>query len=340
MFNKYSTLTKNYISSNPFLIDIPDKDEYTIEEYENIQKQLHSKKIDLITESLYSSKNRFIDLSEFKRRISRGLKQQIIDVPNNLLPTKTLYKIGDGGNGRNCLVTCTSFTQNQRENDLDNTRYTASQKIVKSLEETGFNGYFYLITGGYPNPTGTEMKYAGVPYSFKIFTMLEAEKKGFDKVIWVDAVCVAINNPQPLFDILYEQDTIIRSINEDNNFEVMALDRTVQLLQEITREDINFDTYYVLSTVFGLNLSSNIIKKFIQEYYEMVKLGWPFFSVFPEEIVFSALFNKPEYKFLLVCNNDKYIDVKNKLKVSEQTLNVNDAKNCGYYFYQIDYSKK
>jgi len=33
----------------------------------------------------------------------------------------------------------------------------------------------------------------------KIFMMLEAKKKGFDKVIWIDACCIAINNLDNIF---------------------------------------------------------------------------------------------------------------------------------------------
>jgi predicted unusual protein kinase regulating ubiquinone biosynthesis (AarF/ABC1/UbiB family) len=34
--------------------------------------------------------------------------------------------------------------------------------------------------------------------------MLEAEKKGFTKVIWIDSGCYALNNPEPLFTAFYE----------------------------------------------------------------------------------------------------------------------------------------
>ena len=72
----------------------------------------------------------------------------------------------------------------------------------------------------------------------------------------------------------------------------------------------------------------------------MVKLGWTFFSVFPEEVVFSALFNKKEYKYLLDENHEKYKHEKHKLKISDNRMNKDDAKNYGFYFYQVDYSKK
>jgi hypothetical protein len=309
---------------NPFLINIPDKDEYTFDEYINIQEQLKNKNIDSIIELLYPPKNNFYKLWDFKRRITRGINQKIIDISSNKLPTKNLYKIGDGGNGKNCIVCCTPFA-----NLDDNTRLIASQQILKSLHHVNFNGYFYLFNGGFPNPTGTEMKYVGVPYSFKIFMMLEAYKKGFDKVIWLDSSCCAINNLQPLFDILYTHDTVLKLVNS-SNYDAMLFHQTTDLLNQFTNTDIH-NASYIMTIVFGLNLASENIRKLINDYYEMVKIGWSFFSIFPEEIVLSSLFNKPEYKSMLNHNNSLFIN--------ERELSEEHAITNKYYFHHKDYSK-
>jgi hypothetical protein len=322
--------------TNPFLIDIPDKEEYTNDDYINIQHQLNNKNIDNILKNLYSPQHNYYSLSEFKKRTSRGITQKLIDISNNLLPTKNLYKIGDGGNHRNCIVCCVPFT-NKINKSESNSRCIASKNILKSLEEVGFNGFFYLFTGGFPNPTGIEMKYAGVPYCFKIFMMLEAQKKGFDKVIWIDSGCYALNNPEKLFDILYKDDTIINTIdntnNYNNNYNAMVLPQTIKLLNILNRNNIH-NAHYIETIVFGLNLESEIIKDLIKEYYEMVKMGWPFFSIFPEEIVFSSLFNKQKYKFLLNDNPEK-----RRLQIHEKHMDNKLAKHCGYFFHHRDYTK-
>jgi hypothetical protein len=333
---KYADVDLNFfpfvLSKNPFLIDIPDKEEYTNEDYINIQQQLNNKNIDALLSKLYSPVNKFYDLSDFKKRISRGITQKLIDISNNLLPTKTLHKIGNGGNKRNCFVCCVPFKHEINGNE-HNGRFVASQQILKSLEEVGFNGYFYLFTGGFPNPTGTEMKYAGVPYCFKIFMMLEAQKKGFDKVIWIDSGCYALNNPEKLFDILTEENTLIKTINSNNNYSAMVLQQTIRLLNYITKTDLQ-DAFYIETIVFGLNLESEIIKNIIKDYYEMVKLGLPFFSIFPEEIVFAALFNKPEYRGLLKQNPEK-----KKVQIHEKKMNTETARKNGFYFHHKDYIK-
>jgi anti-sigma regulatory factor (Ser/Thr protein kinase) len=44
--------------------------------------------------------------------------------------------------------------------------------------------------------------------------MLEAKKLGFEKVIWLDAACYAVNNPQRLFDVLDTDETFAFRITD------------------------------------------------------------------------------------------------------------------------------
>jgi hypothetical protein len=311
---------------NPFLIDVPDKNEYTNEELNVIQEKLHNKNIDTFLESLYPKNTGFrTTYEEMHRRTTRCLKQNLIDISNNILPTKNLYKVGNGGNGKNCIVTCAPL--------LD-IRANLSQTILNSLENVGFNGYFYLLNGGYPNPTGIEMKYVGVPYAFKIFLMLEAEKLGFENVIWIDSACYAVNNPEFLFSHLSMNDVVFRvfppNCFSENTFENIIFPKTLTLLNTLVNRDVRNDLN-INSIVFGLNLKSPIIKNFISEYYDMVKLGLPFLTSFPEEIVFDVLFNKDEYKHFF---NNKLYSIHAKLYIHEYYISEENAKKSGYYFIQ------
>ena len=325
MENFYETM------KNPFMIDIPDKEVYDKDDLLLIQNKLTEKitDIEIFLKSIYPKTNFRTSLDIISKRCTNGLRQKIFDISNNVMPAEILLKIGDGGNGKNCIV-CTT--------PLCNDRYLASQTIAKSLESVGYNGYFYLCNGGFPNPTGTEMKYAGVPYSFKIFLMLEAKKKGFEKVIWIDAACQAINNPQRLFDILNYDDAIFRAFPANCfeskgsfSYDNVCFPGTIELLNNLTNRDIRYDNN-VNSIVFGLNMISPTIEKFIEEYYHMVKLGLPFLSYFPEEIVIASIFNKPEYKHLFYNRYDSFF-----LYIHSSTINISGAKQRGYYFSQRSY---
>jgi len=312
---------------NPFLIDIEDKEEYNYQDYCRIQNMLVEKNLDNFLEYLYPKENFSTSFNEMKRRCNKGISQKIIDLSNNKLPEKKIYKLGNGGDGKNCFVCCTPLF-------ID--RFKASQTMLQSLEEVGFNGHFMLLNGGFPNPTGKEMKYVGVPYCFKIFMMLEAKKMGFENVIWIDAACYAVNNPERLFDILKEDDAIFLTF-PPNHFSPdtcnnIVFPKTIELLNKLTNRDIRNDTT-INSIVFGLNLNSQKINEFINKYYEMVKIGLPFLSSFPEEIVFTSIFNDPDLNYVFKNRDEMY-----KLYIHECNLNKEQAKYHGFFFVQRDYN--
>lgn len=318
-------MTTDYFEKgiNPFLLDIQDQENYDIHDYIQIQQKINEKDLDLFIESLYSKEPINYSLTEMKRRCTKGIHQQLIDLSTNELPSIQLVKIGNGGDGKNCIVCCKPLF-------ID--RYIVSENIIQSLEDVGFNGHFMILNGGFPNPTGTEMKYAGVPYSFKIFMMLEAKKRGFDFVIWIDSVCYAVNNLEPLFDKIKRDDAIFRSFSPNcfmpDTCKQIIFPKTIEYLNKLVDRDIRNDTN-VNSIVFGLNLTSPQILEFIQEYYEMVKCGLPFLSNFPEEIVFTSIFNKPYYHYVFKNSNENC-----KLYIHAAYSNKENAKSQGYYFIQ------
>jgi hypothetical protein len=312
---------------NPFLLDIEEKAEYTHSEYLEIQNQLEQKDINPFLESVYPEGEMNTSLSEMKRRINRGLYQKIVDPLDNTTPPQIQsFQIGNGGTGKRCFVCCTP---------LFSDRFHYSQRMLKSLEEVGYNGHFLLLNGGYPNPTGKEMKYVGVPYSFKVFMMMEANKRGFESIIWIDAACYAVNNPEYLFELVEKYDGIFRTFPpncfQPNTCQNIVLPKTIDLLSKLSGRDIRNDIN-VNSIVFGLNFASSNIRQWVDEYCSMVRLGLPFLSEFPEEIVFTTLFNKPMYKYVLENVHESYM-----LYINEAYLDKRGARDRGYYFVQQRY---
>jgi len=318
-------LNKNIYMDNPFKISIEDKNHYTNDEIIIIQDKIREKydDINILIDNLYPKNIQFNTPYELIRNRCNKTKQLLIDISNNILPSKKLFKIGNGGNNKNCIV---CFTH------CSDSRYRASLNINESLEEVGFNGYFYMFNGGFPNPTGSEMKYAGVPYSFKIFMMLEATKLGFEKIIWIDSACYAVNNPQKLFDLLDNEYVVFRTFPPGlfQPYDHTVFPKTIELLNNLTNKEIRNDEN-ICSIVVGLNFNHFLIDDFISEYYEMVELGLPFLSYFPEEVVYTSILNKPRYK-LLIDNRTKYDN--NKLFIHECYSNKIQAKNDGFYFLQ------
>lgn len=275
---------------NPFKIDFPVKEELSQEDYIQLQEKLKTIDIHPLLNSLYPENppRKFLrpwssslaTKQDFYGRISKALSQVLIDPTKGLFPEKHLVKIGKGGD--NCIVCYASF----------NGRYvTLLRNLSKELDKLGFNGYILYRIGGFPNPTGKEIQYCAVPYSFKIFSILEANKMGFSKVLWVDSAFFPLKDPTPLFDWIEKQGCFIKSHNAFSKF---ILPKTAEYIQKVTGVDV-LESKYVSAQILGFDFKSSKTEEFIHKYYELVDLGFPFFSCFPEEYVFSSIIGqKPE----------------------------------------------
>jgi hypothetical protein len=272
---------------NPFNLGVSPKQEITHDEYKQIQQRLISKREQiekLVLEMYPTDRLGYTTQIDFMSRCTRGVCQILIDPEKGWFPEVKLEKIGSGG--ERCIVTSVPYLRIYPE---------LARAKVKQLQEVGFNGYYLYFIGGYPNPTGAEIQYVGVPYAIKIFAMLEAQKRGFQKVIWVDSATKPLRDPAPLFERLEKTGAFIHGWPCPDDVWKYVMPQTLQLLKELTGTDVLKSTY-VNSIVFGLKMDTRLAKKFIASYYKMLKLGTPFISCYPEEIVFSAIYGQGKYK--------------------------------------------
>lgn len=268
-------------TTNPFLIDFPPKENLSDEDYQLIQEKLRKIDLDPLLYELYDSGNGLVVLDDFKRRCKNGIHQILIDKDNKLFPQKRLVKIGKGG--RNCIVTCCAYN-----------RFYSSllETIPQKLEEKGFHGSIYYRIGGFPVPSGREVRYMGIPYSFKIFMMLEAEKLGFNNILWLDSSMLPLRDPTPLFEKIDRDGCFLLNYVNPGYDQQRIFPKTRQLLQELTGVDVVRKHY--ATQVFGLKMDVEKTKNFIKRYYDFCEMGTPFLSCFPEEFVFASIFLQSE----------------------------------------------
>jgi len=267
-------------SVNPFLVDFPDLLYPSHEDYELLQARLQQISIDKIVSDYYESDEPLAEVDLYRFRLSQGTRQVLIEVSNNLLPIVKLEKIGKGGDC--CLVSYATYNRIYPELLLS---------IKDALEESGFNGYFYYRIGGFPHPTGRELKYAGVPYCFKPFMMVEAYNLGFQKVIWIDASLLPVQNPEPLFAWLDEHSGLLYGGERQADLsKSLILPQARETLEKIVGNQVGVGPH-VSGMVLGLNFQTRQAQKILDTYYECVAAGTPFLSCFPDEFVFSSLWN-------------------------------------------------
>jgi hypothetical protein len=312
---------------NPFAIDFPAKMDLSNEDYIEIQNQLRKIDIEPQLGTLYPLNRGYLEFHEFWKRCSRGLTQVLIDPERGCFPKMTLEKIGKGGD--NCIVCCAPY------NDL----YPSFiNSIPDALRNSGFNGYFLYQVGGFPNPTGREIQYVGVPYSFKIFMMLEAQKRGFNKVLWIDSAALPLRDPTPLFNWIDRTGALINGWKMPSEAWNVVLPRTRELVGELTGVDV-MNTNACCTVVFGLKMNTEKTQRLIEEYYQMVELGTPFLSCFPEEVVLMALIDKMNKMGSSLGETRKTYwgpcKIPKLFGNSQEPNSIELLKKAGFYFYHM-----
>jgi hypothetical protein len=261
-------------------------------------------------------------------RCLHGVKQTIIDVEKGLSPRWKLVKIGKGGD--QCIVSYVPFAGDEWGRDVSN--YAEHiESSLEALKATGFNGYFYYMIGGFPNPTGKEIQYAGVPYSGKIFMMLEAQKLGFTKVLWIDSNLLPLRSPGSFFIWIKTRDYFLRGWPTPPNGWSFILPATRVLLHNELGVDV-LNTFYIDTRIFGLKMDTPLTQKFIADYYRMVELGTPFLSCLPEDFVITAILSQPEFGSWKSFNMDVFLQSVDQFPETPENLEF--LKKQGVFFYQ------
>jgi hypothetical protein len=313
---------------SPFDFKIAPKENLSYQDTLKLQELLNSKQNDLekLVRRLYPKNHSgYAPIEDFLGRCLRGVRQILADPAQGWVPEVKLEKINDGGN--RCFVTAVPYLRQYPE---------LARSKTDQLQSSGFNGYYLYFVGGYPNPTGNEIQYVGVPYSMKIFAMMEAQKRGFQNVIWLDSAAMPLRDPSPLFECLENNGAFIHGWQAPSNYWTYVFPETKQLLKKLTGTDVT-QAFYINSVVFGLRMNTPLSRDFIGQYFHMLKLGTPFLSCFPEECVLAAIYGQKKFRKTWrkhqIPNLIKYLDP----GISDTTERIEAAREDGFYFYQLNH---
>jgi hypothetical protein len=309
---------------NPFAIEFGAKSGLTNEDFMEVQRQVEALVITPLVQAKYEDNPNQVVLShfeDFNGRCTKGKRQILIDPDKGFYPIKKLVKIGKGGD--RCVVCCAPF----------NGKYPYYvSTMIKGLREVKFDGHFLYYIGGWPNPTGQEIKYAGVPYSFKIFAMVEAAQLGFNNVLWVDSACYPLRSLDPLFEHIEQYGALINwYVNK--KLPTYIFPSTRALLEELTGVDV-LNAKFVNTITFGLKMDTSEAIELVRQYYACADMGTPFLSCFPEEWVLTSIINQKQFSGWRVPEIlDRLIDRSLK-NVDDTPHQFEMAKERKGFFYQ------
>jgi len=281
-----------FFSLNPFLFHSLNENSDNQETYKQLEKELSASSIKTNINNLFFLEKEKLKLSdeEFETvlghihiRVSKGIDQKFFSKETS----KGLLKINNGGD--RCVVTTVDLS-GRRNPEL-------IQQIYENLKEAGFNGYLYFRIGGFPAPTNMELRYAAVPYSFKIFLMEEARLLGFRYVLWLDSRLIPMRSPDPIFAIIKKHHAFL--VNDRHMVRMNFLSFSLENLEIL----LGVNPLYhprIATPVLGLDMDSKPVRTLVREYYLCCENGLCFLSVFPEEHVLSTIIgkHKRDFKYL------------------------------------------
>jgi hypothetical protein len=172
----------------------------------------------------------------------------------------------------------------------------------------GYKGAIYYRIGGYPNPTGEEICYAGTPYAFKIFALKEALDLGFENVLWLDTAVWPLSSTQEVFEQIEKEGFFFDTGNPNP---LSMLKTTRKMLENYCDKDLK-KSRRVAGWIIGFNRDFKYLERFFNEYSKLVRLGTPFLSVNPEENVLTAILLKldiplpKQKKLMMSCTKDNW----------------------------------
>jgi hypothetical protein len=219
-----------------------------------------------------------------------------------------LYLNNNPSGKKNCIVTYISF----------NDRYVKNlNSLIEQLKNIGFDGHFIFRIGGWPYTEEGSLEFFDVPYAFKIFSILEAKKLGYENCLWLDACFLPLKKLDPIFEhiaehgVFFVSDLNYSMKNHIQEFATEAFDMSLSdFLQKITT---------VSSFCVGLDLTSKRGANLLDSWHEMVKdkkLG--FLSFIPEMAALCILIDK--FELLPYTANMNYFAFITRESITQETI--------------------
>jgi hypothetical protein len=277
---------------NPFEVDFPVKKGLTYEDYELLQEKIRQKDLSALIDSIYPE-NWSYPKEDLHLRCSAFLRQTMIDRQKGLFPVVELL---DGEeDSKNCVVMACS---------IDKKYPQLLKSLVGAIREVGYKGAIYYRIGGFPNPSGEEVRYAAVPYAMKMFMIQEAHSLGFEQILWLDCSAWPLKSLDYCFDQIEKEGCIMEWGRPNSK---LVLPQTRAILENYSK--VHLDKIpHVAGWLLGFKMTEPYVKKIFEDFYILARKGTPFLSITPEEAVLSALMAqhgpklKPHANLMLAAN--------------------------------------
>lgn len=136
------------------------------------------------------------------------------------------------------------------------------KRLQKSLQRIKFKGDFIGWTQSYPEGCPTHMN---APFAFKPFCFIEARKRGYDLILWIDSSGVVLRKIDPIFKMI-ENDGYAFFRNASYILGQWCSDDALTSFGISRKEALEIPE--ANAAAVGLNMQSQIAQEFLNKWYE------------------------------------------------------------------------
>lgn len=211
-------------------------------------------------------------------RAQKNIK--IIDVKLNKIPQLEIIPVNtDLNDKKNCLILYASF----------NCCFPKGVKrLISIVKQSNFKGHILCRIGGWPDVAGGSLTLAHVPFAFKVCSFKEAQRLGYERVLWLDSSIV------PLVDL----DTVFTTIGKKGYFSV---ENTVSVGPWCNEKAASYFGYSLKETynikccqagVLGVDFKTEIGQKIIDRWHKAAEDENAFYSARSDQTALSLILHQ------------------------------------------------
>jgi hypothetical protein len=142
------------------------------------------------------------------------------------------------------------------------------KRLQESLLRVNFKGDFLGWDDELPEGSPTQFQ---APMAFKTFCFLEAKRRGYEEILWIDAPIVALRSLDPIFKMIGDRGYITFTNNYGQSLGQWSSDEVLNL-HNISRDDAMLIPETPTSAI-GLSMQSELGKKFLDRWHQMTTDG-------------------------------------------------------------------
>lgn len=209
----------------------------------------------------------------------------------------------------NCLILYASYNKNYPQ---------ALKRLLDSVMHSDYKGHVLYRIGGWPNTEEGDLTLTGVPYAFKPCFFKEAQKLGYQRVLWLDTSVTPLVSLNEQFCWIKQKGYLV--VGNTHTVGPFFNELSARSLKTTLEE--SFAIPSVSAGIFGLDFSHEQARKALSLWYEAAKDPYAFFSARSDQNALSIILHQLEMTDWIAYDRI----AEGKQKVSPSSIYLLDRK--------------